>query len=350
MLKSDNTEDLRTYATLVIPAAGRSSRFKKTKDIDKCLAPVINHVDVRGNRKYLPLIVNTLHELRSRNRLISKSNVIDIFIKDVFIIVNSENIHKIQKTIEYYKDPYIEPSDHLLAGDNDSNFNIHYFVVDNYDGDAAALYRLYSSKEFSPFGYLPSIVMWSDTYISSRLLKDNSYLNNFGLFLNQSQECLEKYGTVCSVAAEICDHKDGVPYCIIKEWAHEMSKYRKGTIGRIYGIDHASNRSPEKSAEYEKYLNKRTLFFRKNNYLLHDLSVFYINVPEFLSWIIDWMLFKNIQKDKKTGTFDKPVKFMDVLNYMGGRYNYRLMFNSLNGKFTRSFNTIQELYGTYSLE
>lgn len=342
MLKSDNTEDLRTYATLVIPAAGRSSRFKKTKDIDKCLAPVINHLDVRGNRRYLPLIVNTLHELRSRNRLISKSNVIDIFIKDVFIIVNSENIHKIQKTIEYYKDPYIEPSDHLLAGDNDSNFNIHYFVVDNYDGDAAALYRLYSLKEFSPFGYLPSIVMWSDTYISSRLLKDNSYLKNFGLFLNQSQDCLEKYGTVCSVAAEICDHKDGVPYCIIKEDPKEMSKHKKGTIGQIYGIDHASTRSNSDSKKYDKYLNTRNLLFRKNNYLLHDLSVFYISVPEFLSWIIDWMSFNGNQKDEQTETFNYPVKFMEVLNFMSGKDNNKLLFNSLNGKFTRSFNTIQE--------
>lgn len=341
-MQNNKMEDLRTYATLVIPAAGRSSRFKRSSDIDKCLAPVINHLDVRGNRRYLPLIVNTLCEIRSRNRLIAKSNDKDIFIKDVFIIVNSNNYQKIKDTIEYYKDPYIEPSERLLAGDNDSHFNIHYFIVDNYDGDAAALYRLFTTKEFVPFGYVPTIVMWSDTYIADHLLKDNSYLKNFSLFLKQSQECIERYNTVCSVAAEICNYKDGVPYCIIKEWPEERSANKRGTISRIYGIDHASNRTNFAALDYEKYLNKRTWFFRKNNYLLHDLSVFYINVPLFLTWVIDWINFNGIQKDPSTGTFDYSVKFMDILNFKSGQDNNSLLFNSLNGKFTRSFNTMDE--------
>lgn len=322
----DWMEDLRTYATLVIPAAGRSSRFKSSTNIDKCLAPVVYYVDDKGDKLYRPLIVDTLSKIRSRNILIAKNNDRDVFIKDVFIIVNSENSKRIKDTIEKYKEYYI-----------DSNgLEIHYFVVDNYDGDCAALYRLYKSKEFNPYGYTPSVVMWSDAYISD--------ITGFGSFLRQSHHCLREHHTMCSIAAEICNYKDGVPYCIIKEWPEERSKHKKGTIGRVYGIDHASTRSEFTSKEYESYLNKRNLLFRKTNYLLHDLSVFYIDIPIFDWVVIDWIMCNGIQKDEKTGTYSKPLKFMDILNSESGRdyLDKRLLFNSLNGKFTKSFNTVKE--------
>lgn len=320
----------------IIPAAGKSSRFNSSVT-DKCLARV--HNDAIDNQ--VPLIVDTLIKIDDYNSIPSSEDFFiheDIRIGTVFIICNLNNEDRIRKEIDMYKSHY-------------QDLEIIYYQVNTFDGEAAAIYKLMQSSTFKAGSYesRDSIIMWSDVFIAD--------VDSMKKFVQDSFLSMILVNARVSIATEICKKKNGVPYCIINQYESETTRQTKknGGIGPVHSIKLKNQLSTKEYTKYKKYLNGRylfSLFSRKSNYLLHDLSIFYIAAGRFEEITGSYLKMNKIDTDP-LGTYSKDIRMMNVLDWYCNMVNqlgnfeeglglHPVKYNSCYGSFTETFNTLQE--------